>query len=94
MINPINCLPPGAPGAATRQRLDDFAQRQEQRERALDALVHHQQTLTHHLQHLARDVHHLGDAMMRLEDRLRTPRPRRASAPAAPAGIASLRRGR
>jgi len=94
VINPTACLPPGAPGAAMRQRLDDFAQRQVQREHALDTLAHHQQTLAHHLQHLVRDVHRLGDEMMRLEDRLCTPRPRRASAPAAPAGIGSLRHGR
>ncbi|MCY0387107.1 hypothetical protein OVY01_07650 [Robbsia sp. Bb-Pol-6] len=71
---------------AMRQDLDDYAQRQAQRERALDALVHQQQKVAARLHHLSRDVHQLGDAMMRVEDRRRARRLLRGAAPDAPAG--------
>ncbi|MGI4861743.1 MAG: hypothetical protein ACRYHA_33410 [Janthinobacterium lividum] len=83
MIDPTARLALSARSAAMSQRLNDFAQRQVQRERALDALAHHQQKLTHQLQHLVRDVHQLGDDMLRLEERLSATRPLRAGPPAA-----------
>lgn len=67
MIDPAARLALSTRSHAIRRDLEDFAQRQTQRERTLEALAHHQQKMTARLQRLVRDVHRLSDATARLD---------------------------